>query len=166
MLATSLRSRASRTTSPANWEKGIGLETFSETVRENLEAWRKTNDGSALVALDGAYPKETEFHCVTERAFGWFEDYPDADNVFYLADLVDTEQLAGIAAELKIDTRPESREDITAFLRDCQWMMNRYVFSLILEAEKSYSGEGPSYPEAYFSKDRKTYPMLDQLIDS
>ena len=118
----------------ASWDE---IESFSNEIRGQLETWRKDNeeDKRAVVALGEEYPKEEDFRCVTERVYYWFLNNPDAKNAFYLADLVDSEQLAGLAAELKFEDDIGILE-INAFLKDCQWMLNRYVFSLILEAEK------------------------------
>jgi len=152
-----------------DWSKS---ELFSENMRDQLEVFREKNKGTAMVALGKEYPPPKEFQCVTKRVFNWFERHQETRNAFYLADLVDSEQLAGIAAELEIGEKTKI-SDINDFLKDCQWMMNRYVFSLILEAEKTYSGEGPSYPNAYFSytevkedgEKTKTYEMINNLID-
>lgn len=161
---------------PVKWRTNSSLSTFSDKVRDNLESWRKANDDTALVDLGEHYPTGISFHSVTKRVYGWFRDHDrDHDrpeNTFYLADLVVSEQLSGIAAELAISDGAEI-EDIRKFLKDCQWMLNRYIFSLILQAERSYSGEGPSYPDAYFfyqniivaGKNKKQHKMLDNLID-
>ena len=149
----------------------VGLKAFSNVIRRHLEEWRKKNIGDAMVPLGEEYPLGEKFPCVTERVFTWFANHKEAKNAFYLADLVNSEQLAGISAELEINDKAKI-DDIRDFLKDCQWMMNRYVFSLIHQAEKTYSGEGPSYPDAYFSyteakkngKKVKKYGMIESLI--
>jgi len=147
----------------APWDE---MESFSNEIRSQLETWRKDNEEAerAVVALGEEYPKKEDFRCVTERVYYWFLNNHDAKNAFYLADLVDSEQLAGLAAELKFEDNIGIPE-INAFLKDCQWMLNRYVFSLIQQVEKAYSGEGPSYPDAYFSySENGDYEMIKNLI--
>ena len=155
-----------------NWRSGTKYKTFSKNIREQLEVWREKNGNDAMVPLGEEYPKGKSFDCVTRRVFDWFQKHSDTQNSFYIADFVDSEQLAGISAELEIDEKADVSV-LSIFLKDCQWMLNRYVFSLILEVEKTYSGEGPSYPDAYFSytdakengKKAKRYGMIEDLIE-
>lgn len=157
---------------PVEWQEDTPeLEDFSNVLQTYFEDRRKDNNPDAMVGLGEGYA-QSSFHGVTSRVYNWFKkNREETDNAFYLADLAVSEQLAGISAELKIDENA-TIDDIRDFLKDCQWKLNRYVFSLILQAERSYSGEGPSYPDAYFScqtidasgKIEKDYEMLDNLI--
>jgi len=139
---------------------------FSEQIRLKLQEWGKANEQHALIALREEYPPR-EFRLVTGRVFDWFKKYPNTENAFYLVDLVDSEQLAGIVAELDIKNGA-TIDDVDSLLRDCQWHINQYVLSPIMEIEKLYSAEGPSYPDAYFESSEiegsRNYEMINGLI--
>ncbi len=149
------------------------LPRFRTQIRNEMQKWRnrKTNP-PPLVGLAEPYPNDSSFDDVVRRVWEKFKLVRPAHNVFYLADLVLNQQLAGISAELVLPPGDKVKlHDIRTFLSTCQWLLNRFVFEPILQAERSYSGEGPSYPKAHFwspstqaNPEPEHYEMVESLI--
>ena len=152
----------------SNSKKG---DVFVRRFKKELEAWRKRDKEYAVVDIADRY-RVDDLKRLTDRAHEWLFGggiRHKVDNIFYLSDIMESEQIAGVA--MVLDTRNLS--DLTKvkkFIEHTQLLLNQYVYRLILDAEMTYSINETDvlYRNAYFKKKKKKnskykYQMLDDL---
>ncbi|MCK5544269.1 MAG: hypothetical protein KAI35_03565 [Desulfobulbaceae bacterium] len=143
-----------------------GKDDFAVEFKKELQAWRKRDKEDAAVDLSEGYG-ENDLKRLTDRALEWLFDNKlshKVDNIFYLSDIMESEQIAGVAMVLDIDVVTDLTK-VRKFIEDTQLLLNQYVYGLILDAEKTYSIDDTDVPyrDAYFQKVKGEYQMLDDL---
>ena len=143
-----------------------GKDDFAVEFKKELQAWRKRDKEDAAVDIAEGYG-ENDLKRLTDRALEWLFDNklsPKVDNIFYLSDIMESEQIAGVAMVLDINVVTDLTK-VRKFIEDTQLLLNQYVYGLILDAEKTYSIDDTDVPyrEAYFKKEKGKYQMLDDL---
>lgn len=145
---------------------------FRKAFPPVLEKWRAKNIDRALVPLDRKYTQDDTNTLLGKALGNWLfagVSRRSHRNVFYITDVTEAEQLAGIDMELDLpySTNAAALNEIDALLHKCQWLISQYVIGLISRVEKVHAVAGGLYREMYFQESKKSakpnYAMLDDL---
>ena len=149
---------------------------YVENFLPILENWRKKNadEGKALVDLKEEYTKKHVEDLTQKVRENWlFGEESSHNNVFFIVDIAESEQLAGIDMELQLppEVTKKTLDEVDKLLHDCQWMVSQYIVGLVSRVEKVHSVSGGLYRDMYFYKEMEdtevkrefTYPMIDNL---
>lgn len=89
----------------------------------------------------------------------WKDDKP-ADSIFYLPDVVETEFLGGVDFGIVFDGNQVTKDQLSEFLKDVQWMVHECIIDLVVSAERKTASVGDTYRSAYFVTN-KPIPAAD-----
>lgn len=157
-------------TSPEDFVDGLGLNdiTVKEFLWDRMNQWLKAVRKDAMAYLKGfEYSGDTKsplFKRLIEpplktlwemgRAVG--NDCSPPTNVFYLPDIMETEEVGGLTFEIRLDQKANeipTDGQLHEFLRDAQWKFSQYVIQPITAAERNHALRGDTYKETHFSGD-------------
>lgn len=103
------------------------------------------------------------------QAMGRVKFDPDEvpTNVFYLCDVIETEEVGGIDFQvvLQKDRNPKA-DELRGFLREAQWLFSQYVIHPLVSAERNHALAGDTYRKTHFSRTPgSSTDGLDDLVN-
>lgn len=144
------------------------FKNWDAEIKKILNKWKSDNTHAAAVPLTESYGK-LEIERIAGNAKNILsgskisrqgeDGGPTIDdywvthrglNIFYLADVSETNAIGGIDAEIIKSDGEIQPADLVEFLQAVQWQVHLYIISLVIDVERNHASPGGIYRDLYF----------------